>query len=84
MCVCVCVCAVYIQAASKLVLMLGIVCKYYNCIEHAHAVGEAEKQMTVSDKQASGQLTIADGECILLYTVNNTHCTHYCDSDTCL
>ena len=30
------------------------------------------------------QLTADDGECVLLYTVNTTHCTHYCDSDTCL
>ena len=30
------------------------------------------------------QLAADDGECVLLYTVNTTHCTHYCDSDTCL
>ena len=24
-------------------------------------------------------LTTADGECVLLYTVNTIHCTHYCD-----
>ena len=30
------------------------------------------------------QLTTADGKCVLLYTVTTTHCTHYCDSDTCL
>ena len=33
---------------------------------------------------SSLELTTADGECVLLYTVNTTHCTHYCDSDTCL
>ena len=33
---------------------------------------------------SSLQLTTADGECVLLYTVNTTHRTHYCDSDTCL
>ena len=33
---------------------------------------------------SSLQLTTTDGECVLLYTVNTTHCTHYCDSDTCL
>ena len=33
---------------------------------------------------SSLQLTQDDGECVLLYTVNTTHCTHYCDSDTCL
>ena len=26
---------------------------------------------------SSLQLTTADGECVLLYTVNTTHCTHY-------
>ena len=36
------------------------------------------------DSPSSLQLTPADGECVLLYTVNTTHCTHYCDSDTCL
>ena len=36
---------------------------------------------TVSDKQtSSGQLSTADGEYLILYTVNTTHCTHYyCD-----
>ena len=33
---------------------------------------------------SSLELTQDDGECVLLYTVNTTHCTHYCDSDTCL
>ena len=23
-----------------------------------------------------------DRECVLLYTVNTTYCTHFCDSDT--
>ena len=31
---------------------------------------------------SSLQLTTADGECVLLYTLNTIHCTHYCDSDT--
>ena len=33
---------------------------------------------------SSLELSTADGECVLLYTLNTTHCTHYYDSDTCL
>ena len=50
--------------------------------------GEADDELvTVSDTQTSSQplqLTTADGECVFLYTVNTTNCTHYCDSDTYL
>ena len=49
---------------------------------------EKHEAGSVGDEDPSShQLTVnttADGECVLLYTVNTTHCTHYCDSDTCL
>ena len=37
-----------------------------------------------SEDPSSLELNTADGECVLLYTVNTTHCAHYCNSDTCL
>ena len=37
----------------------------------------------VGEDPSSLELATADGECVL-YTVNTTHCAHYCDSDTCL
>ena len=39
-----------------------------------------------SEDSSPLQLSTTDGECVLLYTVNATHCTHCCadDSDTCL
>ena len=43
-----------------------------------------EHEAGSGEDSSSLQLTTADGECVLLYTVNTTHCTHYCDSDTCL
>ena len=45
---------------------------------------EHEPSSGSGDDPSSLELTTADGECVLLYTVNTTHCTHYCDSDTCL
>ena len=38
----------------------------------------------IGSSKDPSSLTTDDGECVLLYTVNTTHCTHYCDSDTCL
>ena len=46
-------------------------------VEHEAGSGGGEDPSSL-------ELTTADGECVLLYTVNTTHCTHYCDSDTCL
>ena len=47
-------------------------------------IEEHEPGSDGGEDPSSFQLNTADGECVLLYTMNTTHCTHYCDSDTCL
>ena len=43
---------------------------------------EHEADSGGGEDPSSLQLTPADGECVLMYTVNTTHCTHYCEGDT--
>ena len=47
-------------------------------------IEEHEAGSDGGEDSSSLQLSTADGECFLLYTMSTTHCTHYCDSDTCL
>ena len=58
-------------------LIIFMVCVQVKIKEH-------EADSGVYEDLSSFQLTTADSECVLLYTVNTTHCIHYCDSDTCL